>query len=121
MCRRVMAELEALGFRLEPDVNGSRAIHPQLAEAVRIARSQKKELAALRVDPAMAQFLTPGAATDTLDPLDVLIFIAAEVSILRETVGIMTYAMSVGIVQLAQRPGVFGWSNSALPDPRHSL
>lgn len=119
MCRRIVGELEALGFRLEPDAGGARLCPPGLAEAVRVARSQKRELAALRLDPAMSRFLTPGAAAENLDALDLLIYVSAELAIIREVAGNMAVAMSTGVAQLSYKP--FSWTNVACPDPRHSL
>jgi hypothetical protein len=117
--RNVAGQLEALGFKLTPDSGGVRLIPPGLAAAVKIARQQKKDLAALRLDPAAARYLAPGAATDELDPLALLIHVATEVVICREVVGNMAVAMSTGVAAQSWKP--FSWTNAGLPDARTSL
>lgn len=119
MVRKVLAELEALGFKLGTDEGGARVCSPGLAEAVRVCRSQKKELAALRLDPAASRFLAPGAAADELDPLALLVYVATEISVVREVTGVMANAMNAGMSAGQYRP--FSWTNAGLPNPKHSL
>jgi hypothetical protein len=117
--RKVLAELEALGFKLEPDTDGARLCPPGLAAAVKACRAQKKELAALRLDPALSRYLAPGAGVDEADPLALLIFVSAELAIAREVIGTAANALTVGAAATSFRP--FSFANAGLPDPRHSL
>lgn len=117
--REILAEVEALGFRLETETGGVRLCPPGLAAAVKECRQEKRELSAMRLDPSMSRFLTRGAGTDELDPLAVLIYVATEVSICREVVAAMANALTTGMAASSYRP--FSWSNCALPDPKDGL
>lgn len=117
--RKLLGELEALGFRLETDRDGARLCPPGLAAAVRTCRQAKKELSVLRLDPTAARYLAPSAIADELDPLALLIFVATEVSIIREVTATAANAMTTGAAASQIRP--FAWVNVGIPDPRHSL
>lgn len=113
--RKVLGELEALGFKLEPAPGGVRLCAPQLAEAVKTARTAGQELAVLRLDPSLIPFLAQNGAGRELDPLDVLIFTATELAICREVIGTMANALTSS----GFRP--FSFKNASLPDPRLNL
>lgn len=118
--RKLLGELETLGFKVEAAERGVRLVSPGLAEAVRVCRSQKKELSTLLLDPAAARFLTPGGAADGLDPLAMLIYVSAELALLREVVGTAAGAMQTGAALAPLAPG-FSFTNKGLPDPRRAL
>jgi hypothetical protein len=117
--RNITAQVEALGFRLAPDSSGARLVPPGLAAAVRACRSGKRELSSLRLDPSLARYLTRGAASEELDTFELLLFVATEVSIIREVCAVATNALSVGAAATSYRR--FSFANAGLPDPRSSL
>jgi hypothetical protein len=117
--RKLLGEIEALGFKLEPDTDGARLCPPGLAAAVKACRAQKRELSSLRLDAAMSRYLAPGAGVDEADPLALLIYVAAEVAIVREVVATAANALTVGAAATSFRP--FSWSANSLPDPKLAL
>lgn len=119
MTRKILGELEALGFTLPVGQQGTRMCPPGLAAAVKTARDQGKELASLLLDPALTPFLARDARGVEPDPLDVLVFATAEIGIVREAVAVMASALNVPSVRSAMRP--FSWTNASLPDPRNGL
>ena len=117
--RTVLGELEALGFRLEAAAGGIRLCPPQVAAAVKAYRAQGRELAALRLDPSMTPYLQRDSRGAEPDPVDVLIFTACELSIVREAVGALSEALSTGASRNSYR--ALSFRNAGLPDPRQGL
>jgi hypothetical protein len=117
--RGVLSDLEALGFKLEPTSYGGRRCPAKLAAAVKAARAAGHDVASLRLNPALHAFLALDARGVEPDPLDVLIFAAAELAIAREVIGEVTRAVEVGVQSGVKRP--FSWRNSGLPDPKVGL
>lgn len=117
--RKVLAELESLGFKLEASPGGMRLCPPQLAAAVRAARAQQRDLAALRLDPSLTAFLARDVRGVEPDPIDVLIFTATEVAICREAIGALSEALTTGASRSSYR--ALSYKNVGLPDPRNGL
>lgn len=114
----ILGELEALGFELLADEQGVRRIHPELAEAVRAARSEGRELSTLRDDPELYKFLPFSERGTELDPLGVLIGISAEVALVRAAVGVTSSGLKgIGSGDWQR----IGWRAVGLPDPRSDL
>lgn len=90
--RGILAELEALGFRLEQGAHGARLCPAKLAAAIKATRTQQREVASLRLDPGLNGFLARDARGVEPDPLDVLLYTATEVAVVREAVGALTAA-----------------------------
>lgn len=112
--RVALAELESLGFVLEQDDYGARQVPEALALAVGQYRDDKRPLAELRLEPILAGYLKR-----EVDPLADLIELRAEQAILRETLGAIWGALSLGT-----HPGAYrdvGWRFLGLPDPRKGL
>ncbi len=112
--RVILSELESLGFALEQDDYGARRVPGELAEAVGVCRHQKRPLAELRLEPSLERYLKREP-----DPLADLIELRAEQTILRETLGAIWQALSLG-----SNPGAYknvGWRFLGLPDPRKGL
>ncbi len=112
--RTIMSELESLGFVLENDDYGARRVPEALALAVGICRDQKRPLAELRLEPSLEGYLKREP-----DPLAELIELRADQAILRETLGAIWQALSLG-----SNPGAYrnvGWRFLGLPDPRKGL
>lgn len=117
--RKILGELDCLGFRLEVIPGGARTCPPQLAAAVKAYRAQGRELSALRLDPSMTAFLERDARGVEPDPLDVLIYTACEVAIVREAVGALSEALTSGASRSSYR--ALSFANASLPDPRNGL
>lgn len=112
--RTLMSELESLGFVLEQDDYGARRVPEALALAVGVCRDEKRPLAELRLEPSLERYLKREP-----DPLADLIELRAEQAILRETLGAIWDALSMGTHPSAYK-GV-GWRFLGLPDPRKGL
>lgn len=117
--RKILGELEALGFKLEPAPQGVRLCPTAVAAAVKAARERGQELLALRLNPAMTPYLERDVRGAEPDALSVLIYTAAEVAVVREMGGTMANALNVPTVRANLRP--FSWANASLPDPRNGL
>ena len=117
--RQILAELEAVGFRLEPDNRGARQVPRQVAEAAKAAHQAGRELASLRLNVALTPFLARDARGVEPDSLDVLIYTAVEVSIVREAIALLSEALSTGAQRSSYR--ALSFKNSSLPDPRQGL
>ena len=117
--RTVLGELEALGFKLEAAAGGVRLCPPQVAAAVKAYRAQGRELSALRLDPSMTPFLARDSRGVEPSALDVLIFTAVEVAIVREAVGALSEALTTGAARSSYR--ALSFTNAGLPDPRNGL
>lgn len=120
--RQILAEAEAVGFQLEADRNGSRLVPRKLAVAIKAAHAAGREVAALRLDASLSAFLARDARAVEPDPLDVLIFTATELAIMREAIAALSAAAAAaaaGLVGGDFKPPV--WSNLGLPDPRLGL
>lgn len=117
--RKVLGELGALGFKLEVGTQGSRYCPPALAGAVKAARERGKELAVLRLDPALAPYLARDARGAEPDALDVLVFVAAEHAILREAVGSIADSVRQALPHMVGRTP--NWRSLGVPDPRNGL
>lgn len=119
--RRILGELSALGFALEPGQQGVRYCPPALAAAVKSARQRGKELSTLRLDPALAPFLARDARGTEPDPLDVLVFVAAEHAILRETIGAVADTVRTALPHMTHRMRMPNFKSLGVPDPRNGL
>ena len=113
--RVVLGTLESLGYALVPAQQGVRLCPPGLAKAVKEARQAGRDLASLRVDPAMRPYLNRDVNAD--DPLERLIDLGGEVALLRETVGALCEALRCG------GPGAprLDWRSLGVPDPYKEL
>jgi len=112
--RKVLGELAALGFDLEPDDYGTRRVPEPLALSVAAYRRDGKPLAGLVSEPDLKRYL----ARDP-DPLATVIELQTEVHILREVVGELCRAMQLDASPLAYRAP--DWRGLAVPDPRRGL
>jgi hypothetical protein len=112
--RQLLGELEALGFRLEPDIYGARRCPLALAEAVQAARAEGRELATLLELEGLRHLLPRNG--DGGDPLAALIEAQAELAILRAAVAEL--ARAVEGVPAARR---VHWQAVGLPEPRRAL
>ena len=117
--RKVLGELEALGFKLETLPGGIRTCPPQVAAAAKAYRAQGRELAALRLDPSMTAYLNRDARGVEPDPLNILIFTATDLVICREAIGALSEALTTGASRNSYR--ALSYKNLALPDPRQGL
>lgn len=112
--RRILSELETLGFVLEPDDYGTRRVPVSLALAVQGARSKGQALSTLTDNPDLASYRKRGD-----DALANLIELRTEVTILREVVGEVYRAIQQGASNLSYRPMDF--KGLGVPDPRRGL
>lgn len=117
--RKVLGELEAYGFNLAVGQQGVRYCPPGLASAVKAARQRGKELAVLRLDPALSPYLARDARGAEPDSLDVLVFVAAEHAILREAVGAIADTIRTALPHMSGRTP--NWRSLGVPDPRNGL
>ncbi len=117
--RQLMDELEAVGFKLETDNRGARLIPRKVAEAAKAAHQGGKELASLRLNAALTPYLQRDARGVEPDSLDVLIYTAGEVAIVREAVALLSEALSTGASRSSYR--ALSFANASLPDPRQGL
>lgn len=116
--RQILAEAAAVGFQLEADRYGTRLVPRPLAFALKAAHAAGRDVAALRLDVSLHAFLARDARAVEPDAIDVLIYTAAEVAIVREAVGALTAAAGGLNGGDYQAPA---WTNLGLPDPRLGL
>ena len=117
--RQLLAELEALGFVLTPDNRGARQVPRQVAEAAKAAHQAGRDLASLRLNVALTPYLARDVRGVEPDSLDVLIYTAVEVSIVREAVAVLAEALTTGASRSSYR--ALSFRNASLPDPRQGL
>ena len=117
--RQILAELEAVGFKLEPDNRGARQVPRQVAEAAKAAHQAGRELASLRLNVALTPYLQRDVRGVEPDALDILIYTACEVAIVREAVAVLAEALTTGASRSSYRD--LSFKNAGLPDPRQGL
>jgi hypothetical protein len=118
--RQILGELEALGFNLETAQYGARCVPAGLAAAVKLARTEGRELASLRVDDSLRSYLKADRQGAELDPLTLLVEGRAEVAVLREVVGALFQSLSQGSQRLGYKAPQ-SWAFIGVPDPRRGL
>ena len=114
--RRLMAQLEALGFALPIDDHGSRRVPETVALAVGVCREQGRPLEELTHQGELQGYLRRDADPD---PLAELIELRTEVTILREVIGEVYRAMILDTSNLSYRQTDF--KGLGVPDPRRGL
>jgi hypothetical protein len=112
--RVILAELEALGVRLEIDSYGGRRVPPQLAKAVKAAREAGQPLSSLVEDVTLLPYMIHGLDAN---PLGMLIYLSGEAALLRETVGATWEALRCGV---AGAPRI-DWRDLEVVDPHRGL
>lgn len=117
--RKILGELEALGFKLGVGRGGVRLCPRPLAAAVKATRERRKELATLRLDPALVTYLARDARGAEVDPLDVLIFCAGEYVVLREAVAAVAESVRSALPHMSGR--MPNYKSLGIPDPRNGL
>ncbi len=109
--RKILGELAALGFSLEPDDYGSRRVAEPLALSVAAYRDAGKALSGLVDEPDLQRYLNREA-----DPLAAVIELQTEVHILREVLGELYRATNLDL-----NPMPPDWRGLGVPDPRRGL
>lgn len=117
--RQLLGELEALGFAFQPDMHGARLCPRPVAAAALSAHQAQREMVTLRLDPTLTPFLARDARGVKPDPLDVLIFVAAELAIVREAVSAVAETTRAALPHMAGRTP--NWRSLNIPDPRSGL
>lgn len=117
--RQLLGELEALGFVLQSDMRGARLCPRPVAAAALAAYQARRDMATLRLDAALGRYLSRDARGTEPDPLDVLVFVASEQAILRETIGAVADTVRTALPHRAHRMPNF--RSLGVPDPRNGL
>lgn len=112
--RVILSELETFGFVLETDNYGARRLPEALTLAVRRCRDASRPLADLPLEPGLQNYLRRGP-----DPLADLIELRADQAILREVIGAVWQAASLGTHPNAYKN--VDWRFLGLPHPRRGL
>lgn len=112
--RAILAELEALGYKLEIDDYGGRRVPTRLADAVKTTRDDGYPLSSLLEDPRLRP---TGSHDPKADSLGVLLEVSGEVALLRETFGAVWEALRCGVGGAPR----LDWRALGVPDPYREL
>lgn len=112
--RMILSELETLGFALEVDTYGARRLPEAVTRAVNNYRDLDRPLADLALEPGLRPYLKRDP-----DPLAELIELRADQAILREVIGAVWQAASLGTHPNAYKN--VDWRFLGLPHPRRGL
>ena len=117
--RQLLGELEALGFVLQSDTRGARLCPRPVAAAALAAYQARRDMATLRLDADLGRYLARDARGVEPDPLDVLVFVASEVAIVREAVAAISDTVRTALPNMSHR--MPNYKSLGIPDPRNGL